>query len=157
MRQDLSTILVALVVVGLAVAAPAQQGTPRPNLRVDVVPPQNVSFDGAELYGAYCASCHGKDLKGFGPAWRLTATAPTDLTLCAVAYRTAERRVKHVATAIRSGHGQLAVGHSVKVEQLEMPDWATIFRALPPHNDIAGQQRVNAIAGYVVSLQQEVR
>jgi mono/diheme cytochrome c family protein len=157
MRQHLSTILIALVVVGLAVAAPAQQGTPRPNLRVEVVPPQNASFDGAELYDAYCTSCHGKDLKGFGPASRLTATAPTDLTLCAVAYPTAERRVKHVATAIRTGHGQLAVGHSLKVEQLEMPDWVTIFRALPPHNDFAGRQRVDAIARYVVSLQREIR
>ena len=157
MRHHLSTILIALAVVGLAVAAPAQQGTPRPNVRVEVVPPENASFDGAVLYDAYCTSCHGKDLKGFGPAWQLTTVPPADLTVCALAHRSEQDRQKHVAAAIRSGHGLLVVGHPPNGGQLEMPDWVTAFRTVHPHNEVGAQQRVDALAKYVVSLQQEIR
>jgi mono/diheme cytochrome c family protein len=157
MRHNLSTMLIVLAVAGLAVAVSAQQGTPPPNVRVDIVPPEQASFDGAVLYTAYCAVCHGPDLKGFGAAWRHTTTPPTDLTVCAAAHRTVQDREKHVADGIRSAHGQLAAGHGLNGDRLEMPDWVAIFRSLPPRNDVAVRQRVDALARYVVSQEQGIR
>src|SRR5580700_11298832 len=39
------------------------------------------STDGADLYRAYCASCHGADAKGHGPAAAAMKTRVPDLTL----------------------------------------------------------------------------
>jgi mono/diheme cytochrome c family protein len=38
---------------------------------------------GAELFAAYCASCHGVDARGDGPAAAALKTPPTDLTAIA--------------------------------------------------------------------------
>jgi mono/diheme cytochrome c family protein len=38
------------------------------------------SLQGAELYNAYCAVCHGSDAKGNGPMSKSLRTAPSDLT-----------------------------------------------------------------------------
>lgn len=54
-----------LVCVSLAMAAPAAA--------------QDVGR-GAELYGAYCAACHGSDATGGGPMAEILSIAPTDLT-----------------------------------------------------------------------------
>lgn len=35
---------------------------------------------GAELYGAYCAACHGAEATGDGPMAEILAIAPPDLT-----------------------------------------------------------------------------
>jgi mono/diheme cytochrome c family protein len=38
------------------------------------------SIEGKDLYGSYCASCHGMDGKGGGPASAAMKVSPPDLT-----------------------------------------------------------------------------
>ena len=81
MHRHLTLFVVVLALLGLAAAAAAQNRTPTGNVPVVVVPARAIdSMDGAALYEAYCASRHGKDLKGLGVAGRFTRTQPTDLT-----------------------------------------------------------------------------
>src|SRR5947209_20240273 len=61
--------------------------------------PQTSPASGQEMYVSYCASCHGKDAKGNGPAAPALKVAPTDLTALAKNNKGAYPS-DHVATVI---------------------------------------------------------
>lgn len=156
MARKARIVLVGVVafVVALSVAgAWAQNNAALPNVRVVLVPVQNTdSLDGATLYTAYCASCHGKDLKGFGPAWRFTPAPPVDLTKCAAGHATPDARVMHIEATIHVAH--LAASHPEPGRPvLDMPDWVTVFRSTSPGNDVGATLRVHNLATYIASRQ----
>jgi mono/diheme cytochrome c family protein len=43
-------------------------------------PAGQAAFNGQAIYEDYCATCHGRDGKGDGPAARALKTRPIDLT-----------------------------------------------------------------------------
>ena len=66
------SMLMALAVMGLLAAAPPK---PAPKQLKSPPPP-----DGAVVFRAYCAACHGDDGKGAGPVAESLHMRPSDLT-----------------------------------------------------------------------------
>src|ERR1700692_3160168 len=103
------------------------------------------SVEGPDLYRAYCASCHGIDAKGNGPAAAaLKATVP-DLTVL-----TKNNRGEFPAKLVRNtitGEEMLAVHGS-----REMPIWGPIFHQVEADVD-RGNVRVENLVKYLASIQ----
>ena len=68
----LSSLLLAIAVCSACATAREKPSTPVPD-------PLLVEY-GAELFATYCASCHGIDARGDGPAAPALRPPPTDLT-----------------------------------------------------------------------------
>jgi mono/diheme cytochrome c family protein len=103
------------------------------------------SVDGPELYRTYCASCHGKDGKGNGPAASaLKATVP-DLTVIARDNK-GEFPVARVRRIVM-GEGIIA-SHGSR----EMPVWGPIFHQVETDVD-RGYVRLDSLVKYLQSIQ----
>ncbi len=101
---------------------------------------------GKAMFVAYCASCHGRDGKGNGPAAAAMKVAPSDLT-------TLSRKNKgtfpasHVAAMLSGKEEVVAHGSS------EMPVWGPIFRRMGHGDEAEVQQRITNLTEYIESLQ----
>jgi mono/diheme cytochrome c family protein len=71
-RIGLWSLLLAVAVCSACAAAREKPSIPAPDLLLVEV--------GAELFSTYCASCHGVDARGDGPAASALRTPPADLT-----------------------------------------------------------------------------
>src|SRR5271169_4514525 len=98
------TLLCALLV---AVCAAARQN---PVVEKSQLPPAYVP-SGKTMYKQYCASCHGIDGKGRGPAASALNTRPADLTTLAKRHNGKFPR-EYVAGVLRFGPGFSAHGSS---------------------------------------------
>jgi mono/diheme cytochrome c family protein len=137
-----AAVCVALLVGGFAAGASAGQKT-----GPATPPPVIESMYGPDLYGHYCATCHGRDGKGSGPAAAALKVPPSDLTVLA-------RREKGVFPAsaveaiIRGGTTVAAHG------SVEMPVWGPIFYALDP-SDAHVKTRIAALVSHLATIQQK--
>ena len=133
---------VALLAGGFAAPAVAGQQT-GPASPPPVVEPMY----GPDLYRHYCATCHGREGKGDGPAAGALKVPPSDLTGLA-------RREKGVFPSsaveaiIRGGTGVAAHG------SVEMPVWGPIFYALDP-SDARVRARIAALVSHIATIQQK--
>ncbi len=103
---------------------------------------------GKDMYVAYCASCHGKDGMGNGPAAAALKTHPTDLTLLAVK-NGGKFPDSHIAEIIKGDN--LTAAHGNK----EMPVWGPVFRTLGRHDTAQEQMRIHNLTTYLESIQQK--
>jgi mono/diheme cytochrome c family protein len=103
------------------------------------------SVKGPDLYRAYCASCHGSDGKGQGPAAAALKANVPDLTLLARKNR-GEFPEKQVRSTIM-GEGVLAAHGS-----REMPIWGPIFHQIESDVD-RGNVRLENLVRYLESIQ----
>ena len=71
--------LVATVVAGLVISRAQESGTTVKREAAPLTSPAS----GKEMFTSYCASCHGKDAKGNGPAANALKQLPADLTTLA--------------------------------------------------------------------------
>lgn len=108
--------------------------------------PYTPASSGKAMYLAYCASCHGADGKGNGPAARAMMLPPTDLTQLAAA-NGGKFPEKQVIQTIKGDSS--APSHGSK----DMPVWGPIFQALGTANDGTAQLRIRNLSAYVSSLQ----
>jgi mono/diheme cytochrome c family protein len=137
-----------LFAFGMAPAdARTQTGSQNAQQAPDAAKQQNLirSLEGADLYKAYCASCHGKTGKGDGPvAPTLKATVP-DLTAIAKTNGGVfpEARVRRIIT----GEGMIA-SHGSR----EMPVWGPIFHQIEEDVD-RGNVRLENLVKYLESIQ----
>jgi mono/diheme cytochrome c family protein len=103
------------------------------------------SVEGPDLFRAYCASCHGKDGRGNGPAApSLKATVP-DLTL--IAKRNGGKFPEARVRRIIMGEGMIA-SHGSR----EMPVWGPIFHQVESDVD-RGPVRLDNLVKYLQSIQ----
>lgn len=103
------------------------------------------SAEGVDLYRAYCASCHGKDGKGNGPAApALKATVP-DLTI--IAKNNGGTFPEARVSRIIMGEGMIA-SHGSR----EMPVWGPIFHQIEWDVD-RGNVRMQNLVQYLESIQ----
>jgi mono/diheme cytochrome c family protein len=103
------------------------------------------SVEGADLFQAYCASCHGKGGRGNGPvAPALKATVP-DLTVIAKnnGGKFPEARVRRIII----GEGMIA-SHGSR----EMPVWGPIFSQVEADVD-RGPVRIQNLVKFLESIQ----
>ncbi len=104
------------------------------------------STQGAELYKAYCAVCHGKDGKGDGPMASSLKVAVADLT-----HVTARNHGKFPSARIEkiiAGEEQLPKGHGTQA----MPVWGPIFSQIAWDQDL-GKLRIYNLAKYIEKIQ----
>ncbi len=145
--------MVMLAVIGLTAGAAAQSRPPVGNLKVVVVPARaTYNLDGAALYEAYCASCHGKDLKGYGPAGRFTRVQPIDLTVSRAGHTTERDRAMHIAASLGVVHSAPA-SKSMGQTTLDMPDWEPLFKAMSHSSQAEAALRIANVSNYIASLQ----
>jgi mono/diheme cytochrome c family protein len=140
-------ISVAALLVVISAYAVSQQAPAKSSTTLKHVPITNVASDsGKEMFNSYCAVCHGKDLKGDGPAASALKTAPTDLAVLAKnsggKYPSA-----HVAAVIR---GQ-ATNPSHGTE--DMPIWGPLFSSISQGHESQVQQRITNLVTYIESQQ----
>ena len=135
---------VALAIVGGALAATGRAAEATEDDRIDRV----LADMGSELYGQYCASCHGSGGAGDGPAATALKTPPADLT------RIAERRGKfdegEVARFIDGRFSPEAHGSR------EMPVWGARFGERVPEAGLSEEitrGRILVLVEYLKSIQ----
>ena len=101
---------------------------------------------GAETYGKYCGSCHGKQGKGDGPVAELLKIAPSDLTALARTYDGKFPRGYVSAVLI---FGKRVESHGSN----DMPVWGAKFRKIDPEHDRSGQKHIDDLVAYLESIQ----
>ena len=103
---------------------------------------------GSEMYKSYCASCHGPEGKGNGPAAEALKVPPTDLT--ALAQKNGGKYPAMKVAAVIRGEDSTAA-HGSK----EMPIWGDLFWKMSGGHEGEVQQRVANLSAYIESLQKK--
>jgi mono/diheme cytochrome c family protein len=106
------------------------------------------SLNGQALFRAYCASCHGADAKGAGPAASSLKKAPPDLTR--IAQRNGGQFPAIQIQKIISGEDTAISAHGSR----EMPIWGPVFGQIAWDQDL-GKVRVYNLSKYIESLQKK--
>lgn len=140
-------IVLILLLFSVSCSNPAQQPSVQAAQPVPEMRPAPAPMTGAQLYTAYCASCHGVDGKGNGPAAPALKTKLPDLTLMAKK-KNGKFPEGDVFQVIKWGGG--IVGHGSK----EMPVWGTAFRTLD-HHEAEVNLRIKSLIQYLESIQQK--
>ena len=147
MPKYLSVALLAASLSSTALLAISQQTTPK----IKPVPIQPTSVtSGQQMYGTYCAVCHGRDGKGMGPAAPALKNAPPDLTMLSKK-NGGKFPADHVNAVLRFGVSEPAHGSA------EMPIWADLMHTLHPGEPKGGmivQQRIKNLTDYLQQIQQ---
>ena len=149
--RRLPMILGCLAAVSLVLAVQAA-----PQATVEKAPltwTQAAMGDGEALYGQVCATCHGKDGKGDGPAAEALVMPVPDLTRLTIdngGVFPAERVHKSITGEMEvKAHGPL-----------DMPIWGTVFEDVRPDTK-PGQRwafarmRISALTAFIETLQAE--
>lgn len=101
---------------------------------------------GKEMYNAYCASCHGTDGKGDGPAAPALKMSATNLTALAMK-NGGTFPAAHIAAVIQGD--SMTPAHGSK----EMPVWGPIFMSIGGHSQAQVQLRIRNLTTYLESIQ----
>lgn len=114
-------------------------------------PTEVVAVQGQELFGRYCAACHGVNGAGDGPVAAALQPPPADLTRLRERYGEAQP-LRHIIAAIDGRRPVRAHGDSA------MPVWGQIFEREMRQQKIGWPQattvqRERLIAEYVLTLQ----
>jgi mono/diheme cytochrome c family protein len=109
------------------------------------LPPLIRSVDGPDLYRAYCASCHGQEGKGNGPAALAMKASVSDLTV--IAKNNGGKFPVARVQRIILGEGMIA-SHGSR----EMPVWGPIFHQIEDDVD-RGNVRLDNLVKYLESIQ----
>jgi mono/diheme cytochrome c family protein len=120
----------------------------RTKAQVKKIPaPYTLASSGKDMYVAYCASCHGKNGKGDGPAASALKSVPTDLTQLA-AKNKGTFPENYVSQTIKGDFDTPSHGSK------DMPVWGPIFGAMGTKSDGVVQLRIRNLTKYIASLQQ---
>lgn len=137
-------LALTLMLAAACAALPADAGPPKNPGRKpagqSAVPP-----DGGTLYRAYCASCHGLDGKGGGPAAEALRMRPADLT--ALAARNGGRFPSRKIERLLGGEDAIAAHGS-----RQMPVWGPAFSSLGAAEGEPGALAARLL-GYLRSIQ----
>ena len=138
LKRPLLPVLAAAILVVLGYAQSNTNGTIAVN--------KTTATSGMQMYINYCASCHGVDGRGNGPAAAALKMPPTDLTVLS-----------------RNNHGEFPETHIVTVLQYgaefpshgsaEMPVWGPIFGKMDTVNPQVKQLRISNLIRYLKTLQ----
>jgi len=140
-------LFLACCLAASAQTAPPTSGSQAAKPEIKQVPASYTSpSSGKEMYDSYCASCHGVNGKGDGPAAPALKVLPTNLTALAVK-NGGTFPGAHVATEIQ---GEAMVpAHGSK----QMPVWGPIFMAMGGHSTAQVQLRIRNLGNYLESIQ----
>jgi mono/diheme cytochrome c family protein len=137
MRRAVLSVILAFVAVALATAQ---------NKTIKNVPVQRtVTIEGPELFNQYCATCHGKDGKGNGPAAEALKKRPADLTQIA---RHNNGKFNDMLVQNVINGEDVTAAHGSR----EMPIWGEVLKSVTP--DSASQRlKVFGLVKYIEQMQ----
>jgi mono/diheme cytochrome c family protein len=147
-KNVVEVIMIAyrLVLLGLSclISASGAQDTPAGRAQAS----SSSAPSGKKTYTHYCASCHGTDARGNGPAAVVLKTTPPDLTTLA---RRHGGKFPHdyVFDVLRFGTRFTSHGSS------DMPIWGPIFGSMEDYDEVAVRKRIKELSDYLASLQQK--
>jgi mono/diheme cytochrome c family protein len=131
-------LVVALVWVAVAAQTPQESAAPANLIR---------SLKGRDLYRAYCASCHGREGRGDGPAASAMKENPPDLTK--IARRNENVFPREKVRGFIVGTAKMPASHGSR----EMPVWGPIFHQVEEQDRDYGMVRVENLVRYLESIQ----
>ena len=99
-----------------------------------------------DMFKTYCASCHGVDGKGHGPAAEALKIPPTDLTVLSKK-NGGKFPAGRVSRVVEGADVITAHGSS------DMPTWGPIFHSLDPSNAALTKLRISNLTKYIESMQ----
>ncbi len=144
MSSPRTHLLVLIALIGLVVSCgcastPQQQAAKQPVSAAALA-------SGGQMYGTYCADCHGADGTGNGPLAPTLRAAPPDLTRLAKGNR-GTYPGGHVYQAIKWGGGVYRPRSNV------MPVWAERLKQASNNDDARLSARIMELTNYVETLQ----
>ena len=139
LKRLLVTAFTAMLAVGIGYADQS-------NAKVTIPVNKTSATSGKQMYANYCASCHGVNGKGDGPAAAALKMPPTDLTVLS-----------------KNNNGKFPDAHIVAVLQYgaeipshgsaEMPVWGPILGKMDKANPELKQIRISNLSRYLETLQ----
>jgi mono/diheme cytochrome c family protein len=138
-----SALTVCVLSVPFAIAALA-----RPEPPSQATTPMRNPIEGKEIYRQYCASCHGIDGRGHGPASVALKHGAPDLTTISRNHGGSFpfQRVKDIIEGKQNGSS----AHGSR----EMPVWGPVFHEVESDLDL-GELRVDAVTKAIELMQQK--
>lgn len=137
-------VIVALVALAVAFAILGADGQPV----IKKVPPSRTSAaSGAQMYDTYCATCHGKDGKGGGPAASALKVPVPDITRMAADNNGVFPELR-VYGSIK-GDPVMPAAHGSK----DMPVWGDVFQSMTRGDNSIEQMRIANLTAYIKGLQ----
>jgi mono/diheme cytochrome c family protein len=143
--RRLGVILGAMALCAFASGAQAQQKAGGTTIERTTAKPI-ASVQGVDTFKAYCASCHGPEAKGNGPAAKALSKAPADLTTIAKRHGGTFSNMD-VEQVIRGSNEMMSHGSR------EMPIWGPVFDAVNGNDKAVVQLRITNLVGYLKSIQ----
>ena len=137
--------VIGLFLVSLGAVCLSQSQEAKPEVKHVPAPPTSPA-SGKEMFKTYCASCHGTDAKGGGPAAAALKSAPSDLTALAKNNR-GKFPSDRVISILRGQATVTAHGNR------DMPVWGPVFWRMSQGHPAELQQRVTNLTHYIESLQ----
>ena len=137
------TILVVMSILGRSFVTAGQE-QPKANREV---PNMTASGAGQETFRAYCASCHGLDGKGKGPAAPALKKQPPDLTL--LSKKNGGKFPRDTVSSVIEGN-DFITDHGSR----DMPIWGDAFHVVN-HDEAMVQIKVRNLTIYIESIQQK--
>jgi mono/diheme cytochrome c family protein len=114
---------------------------------IKTVPPSNTSAaSGADMFKAYCATCHGVNGKGTGPAASALKKTPADLTTLAKNNGGKFPELK-VYNSIKGEVGFTAHGSK------DMPVWGDVFRDMGRGDTAQVNLRLRNLTKHIEAMQ----
>ena len=110
--------------------------------------PMTSPSSGKEMFMSYCASCHGKNAKGDGPAAGALKQLPADLT--SLAKRNGGKYPSDEVNSVLRGQAKL-IAHGDQ----EMPVWGPVFWHMSQGHEEQVTLRITNLNKYLESLQQK--
>ena len=144
MRARCLPYVVAILLAGLVISRAQESKTTVKREAAPMTSPAS----GKEMFMSYCASCHGKDAKGDGPAANALKQLPADLTT--LAKRNGGKYPADKVTTILRGQANL-MAHGDQ----EMPVWGPVFWRMSQGHEEQVQMRIANLNHYLESLQEK--
>jgi mono/diheme cytochrome c family protein len=139
--------LACLVVLSVASLVISRAQESKPTVKREAAPSTSPA-SGKDMFMSYCASCHGKDAKGDGPAADALKRTPADLTT--LAKRNGGKYPSDRVTSVLRGQTKL-MAHGDQ----EMPVWGPVFWKMSGGREEQVQMRIANLNRYLESLQEK--
>jgi mono/diheme cytochrome c family protein len=147
-RSVVTLMFVFAICLATNLASQVGQSIPTSDQISDDQLPATYVSPGKQTYKEYCASCHGLDGKGHGPAAWSLRKQPANLTTIAKRHG-GKFPDEYVKGVLEFGPGFSAHGSS------EMPVWGPIFQYVENYNEAAVRRRIKNLCDFLQSIQEK--